>query len=1025
MSSFKSKWPKRWLAARRARPPVRVPATEPITFNHFLPSSPSHHFHCIGRASKPAMPPKSPQQQAQPTISSFFAKRPAAAQGSAPPVASSSSPPAPSALGRRQTNGGRHDGDDADDEPPIKRVRASGPAKDASKASVVSSKDRVEQWRFTPRPKQAPDEAAGSTTDHEEIPLPSSSQRSAQEEERHNVFRKKLLGAANPISKWDQAAKAAERREAESGGNQDEEGASDAEDVNDDDEDAQSSSANLQRFASSSSSAAAGPSRPKAKGKAAQASSSKVKYTPLELQVIDLKAKHPDVLLLFEVGYKFIAYEEDAVNAAKELNVMCFPKQNMRIASIPVHRLHIHARRLIKAGYKVGVVRQTETRALKAASSNSSKPFTRSLTELYTASTWVEDLETVGGGDEAGIENPVAQNSLVALVEKLEGSDERVSIGLIAVQAATGAVIYDQFMDSSMRSELETRLAHLQPAELLLPPLGKLSKSTEKLIRYLAGNPSSSSSVGIASTRLRIERTEAVLSYNEAFGKVTDFYEEVGKAEAQDVDMADGEATGDKGKEPAVFDDAQAGATIATVMKLPHLTVIALAACIDHLKSFGLASMFQVTGNFSSFQARSEMLLSTGTLHNLELFTTTEGTYRGSLCWLLDKCKTIFGKRTLRRWIARPLTDIKRLDERMDAVSELLEGKSMLLSKVPELLTKQPDLEKGLARMLYGRATTNEVATILLALNRITHQFDETSPEAVGLSSTLLNESIAALPKARGIVKQALADINISAARKGEKENLFQEDKYPELQDEKDQIALVEADLQEHLIDLRKTLKRPTLQYATVSNIDYLVEVRVADAKKVPSDWLRMSATKSVVRFHTPTITRLLKSRDQHKEMLAAKAKDAFKSFLDELCEHSTILRNTIAALGNLDALTSLASVAALPGYTRPRFVAGGGEGEDVMRLEGLRHPMSEALRDDYVPNDIDLGGNERGVVLTGANMGGKSSTVRAIALCVVLAQIGSYVPASSATLSIRDAVLTRMGANDELAKASGRRVSA
>lgn len=721
-------------------------------------------------------------------------------------------------------------------------------------------------------------------------------------------------------------------------------------------------------------------------------------------------------------SHRFIAYEEDAVNASKELNVMCFPKQNMRIASIPVHRLHIHARRLIKAGYKVGVVRQTETRALKAASSNSSKPFTRSLTELYTASTWVEDLETVGG-DESGMENPVAQNSLVALVEKMEGSDERVSIGLIAVQAATGAVVYDQFMDSSMRSELETRLAHLQPAELLLPPLGKLSKSTEKLIRYLAGNPSTSSSVGIASTRLRVERTESLLTYNEAFNRVTSFYEEAGQTGMQDVNMADGEGSdpASSSKQRSVIDDASAGATIATVMKLPPLTVQALAACISHLKSFGLASMFKVTGNFVSFQARSEMLLSTGTLHNLELFATTEGTYKGSLCWLLDKCKTIFGKRTLRRWIARPLTDVKRLEERMDAVSEMLEGKDPLLSKVPELLTKQPDLEKGLARMLYGRATTNEVATILLALNRITHQFEPVPhPGDVGLKSSLLNESIAALPRARSVIKTALQEFNVSAARKGEKENLFPEGKFPELQDEKDQISLVEADLEEHLIDLRKQLKRPTLQYATVSGIDYLVEVRVGDAKKVPADWLRISATKSVVRFHTPEIIAHIKRRDQHRERLEAKAKEAFSTFLDELCEHSTVLRNTISALGNLDALTSLASVAALPGYTRPVFVP---ESEgDVLHLTGLRHPMSEALRDDYVPNDIQLGNDgQKGVVLTGANMGGKSSTVRAIALCVVLAQVGCFVPASEARLSIRDAVLTRMGASDELAKVSAR----
>ncbi|CAO1633656.1 unnamed protein product [Parajaminaea phylloscopi] len=951
------------------------------------------------------MPPKGPAK-GQPTLSSFFAKRPA--------TQSSLDQAAPSSSVRER-------GDDAVSrtqemaEPPAKKVRLTAPS------SSTSGRSRVEQWRFDSHAKTP----ASHGDSEQENDLPPSSQKSQQDEDRHEEFKRRLLGSADPIRRRDQAARAAERQQQAggddeaggSGGGSQSAGSDDDGDGND--TPAQQPSGALARFShGGTSKSGRAPTQSKPGAKPAATSSSTVKYTPLELQVLELKAKHPDVLLLFEVGYKFIAYEEDAVNAAKELNVMCFPKQHMRIASIPVHRLHVHARRLIKAGYKVGVVRQTETRALKAASSNSSTPFTRELTELYTASTWVEDLETVGSSEASG-DNPAAQNSLVAIVERLEGgvygSDERVSIGLIAVQAATGAVVFDQFADSSMRSELETRLAHLHPAELLLPPEGKLSKPTEKLVRYLAGH-----SLGSSSARVRVERTGAVLSYQDAFAQVLGFYEQLGEdvKEAQQLgaEQDDGDGVGDMDDAAAaVLDDSTAGKTIATIMKLPHLAVIALATCVQHLQSFGLTSIFKTTSSFVSFQARSEMLLSAGTLYNLELFSTTEGTYKGSLCWLLDKCKTVFGKRLLRRWIARPLTDIDRLHHRSLAVSEFLSGKNHRLSKVPEILIQQPDLEKGLARMLYGRATPTEVATILLALNRICHQFaDVTSPDQVDSDSSLLNESIAALPRAKDRVKQALADVNIAAARKGEKENMFTEDKYPELQDEKDQILVVEAELQEHLTELRKVLKRPTLQFATVSGIDYLVEVRVGDAKRVPADWLRMSATKSVVRFHTPVIIKLLKMRDQHKELLAAAANAAFARFVEAFCEDSIVLRNTIAALGTLDALIALASVAALPGYVRPTFV----EGQGKIDIKGLRHPMSEILRDgDYVPNDVRLGEDGKAMVLTGANMGGKSSTVRAIALCVILGQIGSYVPATEATLSIHDAVLTRMGANDELAR--------
>lgn len=169
-----------------------------------------------------------------------------------------------------------------------------------------------------------------------------------------------------------------------------------------------------------------------------------------------------------------------------------------------------------------------------------------------------------------------------------------------------------------------------------------------------------------------------------------------------------------------------------------------------------------------------------------------------------------------------------------------------------------------------------------------------------------------------------------------------------------------------------------------------------------------------MVRFHTPEIIRLLKLRGQHSETLAAEAERCFQAFLNEVCEDSTELRNTIAALGTLDALLSLASVAALPGYVKPEFVE---EPEGLLEIKGMRHPMSEALHDGYVPNDVFLDGETRALVFSGPNMGGKSSTVRALALCVILGQIGSFVPADSAKLTIRDAVLTRMGASDELAK--------
>lgn len=222
-----------------------------------------------------------------------------------------------------------------------------------------------------------------------------------------------------------------------------------------------------------------------------------------------------------------------------------------------------------------------------------------------------------------------------------------------------------------------------------------------------------------------------------------------------------------------------------------------------------------------------------------------------------------------------------------------------------------------------------------------------------------------------------------------------------------------ESELDAHLKEIRKAVHRPSLSYVTVAGIEYLVEIPARDVKSVPPKWVKISSTKSVARFHTPEIIKFTKEREQHKETLAAAAKRAFQAFQSDISEcHSLIVVSRHIAV--IDCLISLAQVALAGGYTKPEFVA-----EPCLKIREGRHPMVEALRDDaYVPFDITFSDQEgRAKVITGPNMAGKSSCVRAVALIVCMAQIGSFVPAQSVTLSIHDAVQTRMGASDEIGR--------
>lgn len=199
---------------------------------------------------------------------------------------------------------------------------------------------------------------------------------------------------------------------------------------------------------------------------------------------MDLKNKYPDVLLMVEVGYKYRFFGEDAEIAARVLGIYAHLDHNFMTASVPTFRLNVHVRRLVSAGYKVGVVKQTETAAIKAHGVNRLGPFCRGLSALYTKAT-LEAAEDVGGGEDGcGGES----NYLMCVVEKcvldknmecgLESQFD-VRIGMVAVEISTGDVVYAEFNDNFMRSGLEAVVLSLSPAELLLGE--PLSKKTEKV----------------------------------------------------------------------------------------------------------------------------------------------------------------------------------------------------------------------------------------------------------------------------------------------------------------------------------------------------------------------------------------------------------------------------------------------------------------------------------------------------------------------------------------------------------------
>jgi DNA mismatch repair protein MSH3 len=326
-----------------------------------------------------------------------------------------------------------------------------------------------------------------------------------------------------------------------------------------------------------------------------------------------------------------------------------------------------------------------ETAALKAAGDNRNAPFVRKLTNVYTKSTYIDDIESLEGST-AGASGASATGYILCITETNArgwGNDERVHVGIVAVQPTTGDIVYDEFDDSFMRSEIETRLLHIAPCEMLI--VGELSKATEKLVQHLSG-----SKMNVFGDKVRVERApKAKTAAAESHSHVSSFYAE-------------------KMKSADAADDEVASNLLQKVLGLPDQVTICLSAMIQHMTEYGLEHVLQLTKYFQHFSSRSHMLLNGNTLTSLEIYQNqTDHSSKGSLFWTLDRTQTRFGQRMLRKWVGRPLLDRRQLEDRVNAVEELKDSRNVVMvERIKALLGKiRHDLEKGLIRIYYGKVS--------------------------------------------------------------------------------------------------------------------------------------------------------------------------------------------------------------------------------------------------------------------------------------------------------------------------------
>lgn len=395
---------------------------------------------------------------------------------------------------------------------------------------------------------------------------------------------------------------------------------------------------------------------------------------------------------------------------------------------------------------------------------------------------------------------------------------------------------------------------------------------------------------------------------------------------------------------------------------------------------------------------------------NLELLETMRGkSKRGSLLWVLDKTKTAMGKRLIRVWIERPLLNPAQILRRQNAVEELSMD-SMFRDAVAEQLSGIHDLERLMTRIVYGSANARELRSLCAALSRL----PELKQLLGGVSSALLREireKIDPLEDVAALIESAIVDEPPFSIREG---GMIRPGYHEELDELRTDMGSGKEIIAQLETREREKTGIPKLKVGYNRVFGYYIEVSNSYRDKVPDEYIRKQTLTNCERFITPDLKQLEgRILGAHEKSVQLETQ-LFEQVRAEAASQLERVQATASAVAQLDVLTSFAAVSVANSYQRPEVNLSG-----KIILKESRHPVVEQMLDGapFVPNDVELDQEENRVaIITGPNMAGKSTYMRQIALIVLMAQIGCFVPAQSAEIGVVDAIFTRVGASDDMA---------
>jgi DNA mismatch repair protein MutS len=680
-------------------------------------------------------------------------------------------------------------------------------------------------------------------------------------------------------------------------------------------------------------------------------------------QYLDAKQQHPDAILFFRMGDFYEMFYEDALVAARALELVLTSRSkdanggSIPMCGVPFHAVDGYVARLVKKGFHVAICDQVEDpRKARGV-------VKREVVRVVSPGT-LTDASYLDAREPA---------FLMAIAPGRRDSGD--ALGAALLDLSTGEFTAAEYTGSEGLQALADELAVLKPREIVVPSDAEPGADRQFTAEALAARWPVLAAAGLPVT--------AVDSWT--FDR--------------------------QSARRALLDQLRAGGLEGFGLERHPQAVAAAGALVHYLRATQKADLAHVRA-IGYRQRADALLLDPTTLRHLEIVEAAGGGRDGSLLDELDRTITAMGGRMLRAWILRPLVAVDAIRERLDAVEQLA-FRAADRGRFRDAVKDVQDLERLVARVALGTAGPRDLAAVKQSLSVVprvrTLVADVEAPLIRSLAAAL--DDVA---EVRDRIEATLTPEPPLLARDG---GFTRDGVDPELDD----LRTVSRSGKQIIADMEERERGRTgiaslkIRYNRV--FGYYIEVSKSNLHAVPADYHRKQTIAGGERFITPALKEHEEKVLAADERILARELEIFERLRAAVAAEAPRIQASARALAALDALASLAESAAVNNYTKPRVH----EGDDLVVVDG-RHPVVErrtaSAGQAFVPNDLMLNGTDcQLVVLTGPNMGGKSTYLRQTALIAVMAQAGSFVPAREAKLAVVDRIYARVGASDNITR--------